>query len=130
MHTWKNTNLKAISMQTGGIHVIVKRNGAKKVLVPYCGKKQCLQMSVREFHHSAGCSKQSQRGVGGWAVNDRPLLLSKGHMLSGLIQEYRGFQCFTSCLLQYVRINPPPVIWAIISVLLRRTTEEFIPPVF
>lgn len=27
MHTWKNTKLKARSMQTGEIYVIVKRNG-------------------------------------------------------------------------------------------------------
>lgn len=41
MHTWKSTKLKAISMQTGEIDGIVKRNGAnaKMFLVPYCGKK-------------------------------------------------------------------------------------------
>lgn len=76
-------------MQTGEIYVIVKRNEAtaKNVLFPYCGKKQCLQVSVHELHHSAGCSKPSQRGMGSWAGHGRALLLSKGHTLSGLIHE-------------------------------------------
>lgn len=32
MHTWKNTKLKAISMQIGELYVIVKRNRAKMFL--------------------------------------------------------------------------------------------------
>lgn len=80
-------------------------------------------MSVHEIHHSAGCSKPSQGGMGCWAGHSRALLLSKGHTLSGLIQEHRGSQCITLCLLQYAVIKPQG-LWVIISALLRRTTDE------